>query len=201
MLQRQKGNGAVLYDNYGSYNPRVLSVEETGLLVRYCIGIVHNKEGSSARRVRKAEEIIVQQGHKALNYFPPALADKPHLDDFVALISKVIAHHPDNGLVDSLARNLTGALSNEAQQEGALRALGLEQVCGAAMMYVAGRLEDEKLYPVVSAFFNQAAQAGQHRQGVFEALAWAAGQPRSAVNAAFLLSSLAARYGWEACPK
>lgn len=196
MVQQQRSPGAVLYENYDNYNPVALSTEEAGQLVRYCLGIVHNLEKVGQRRLEKTTRILIEQGYRAPNYLPPALADKQHLDYLVGLFSEIVRQHPEPNFMDALARNLTGALSNENQREGAFRVLGLEQVCGAALRYVASRLKDDSLYGVVSAFFKKAAEMEQHRQAVFGVLTWATGQQELAINAALVLNSLADKY-WQ----
>ncbi len=196
--QQNRPSGAVLFDNYGiNHNSEALRDKEVSQLVRYCLGIFHNPETAKSGRLEKAHRILQEQGHKVPNYLVPALRDRQHLDDIVALIGEIVVRHPDNGFIDVLARNLTGALADKAQQEGALKVLGLEQVCGAALRYAASKLRDDNLYQPVSTFFRQAARYEQHRQNVLGVLTWATEQQELAVNAAFVLNSLANEYGWK----
>jgi len=194
--QQQKSPGAVLFGDYENYNPAGLSEEEANQLVRYSFGIIHNIEKTNPGRLKKARRILIEQGHRAPNYLTPALNDKRHLDYIVNLLDEITKQNPDHDFIDAFARNLTGALANENQKEGALRVLGLEQVCGAALSYVAGILKDDNLYPVVSTFFKRAAEFEQHNQAVLGVLTWAMRQQELSINAAFMLNSLAGKYGW-----
>lgn len=196
--QFQKSPGAVLYDNYSTEHAAKLSSEQIQQLLRYCSGIINHPEENAGRRLDKAKQILIAQSHKAPNIPPALLSNKKQqqLDTVVGLIEKIVQAHPDKDFIDSLARNLVGALWNEQQSEGALKALLLEQICGAAIPYVASGLELDRSYTQISLFFMGAAQLPQHRAYAFKVLGWATEKQNLAANAAVLLNSLADRYSW-----
>ncbi len=196
MTLPQKSQGALLFNGYDDYDPSIINEQQIMQLIKYCLGILHHQDNTSPRRLMKAREILIAQGHRMPNYLPPALADKQHLDYFVDLFSEIIRQHPQDRFIDTLARNLTGALSNENQREGAFRVLGLEQVCGVALWYVVNGLKDNSLYTPVSTFFKQTAEFEHHRRNVRVVLSRAMGRPELAANAALILNSLAGKYGW-----
>jgi len=155
----------------------------------YCIGGVA-VGGESSQEQYKAVEMSVP-------YLPE---DKPrHLlgvgtpDQIVEAVKR----NTDYKFLDAIARMAAAALANKSQREGAARVLTLEQLCGIALKYVAPSLRSNDLYPAVSGIFKKAAEKEQYRPEVFKVLNWATGKDELAMNAAFLLSTLADKYGWD----
>lgn len=191
--------GATLFDNYGNYSDRAheLSQEEADQLVTYCLGIIKYPEKAAAERLKLARTILIEQGYRTPNVLPRILHNIPrkNLEDIVGLFGNIISRHASNeSFLDSLARNVTAALSNPAQREGAARVLKLEGLCGAALYYLALSLHNDILYPLISEIFKDVA-AGRQAEKAFNTLnsllmSPAAARKQLAYPAAYLLSTL-----------
>ena len=189
----------MLFENYGTtYNPTALTPEEAQQLVRYCSGIITHPETSSQQRHQTAKRITVEQSRHSPNLLVGMLNDSQHLGVIVdEIIVEAVKRNTDYKFLDAIARMAAAALANKSQREGAARVLTLEQLCGIALKYVAPSLRSNDLYPAVSGIFKKAAEKEQYRPEVFKVLNWATGKDELAMNAAFLLSTLADKYGWD----